>query len=246
MSAGVAPRRSAAAAAAAAARASDALLATPPSREPLDEDDDGPDATPTAAELLMALCNAASGSATATEDDSPATASGRYARDAADPSYDGAASRRGRRVRQRPGGGAGGAAAAPAPSSDADTPRYRFGPGKSPGSGSAGGPSGGRQKSCAFVGVRRRQWGTYAAEMRNQLTGAREWLGTFEAAAEAAVVYDARLRQVKGPAAKCNFPPLDASGKMGERRPLVIAGGLRWFGRGGGTASRCAALATGG
>ena len=71
----------------------------------------------------------------------------------------------------------------------------------------------GRQKSCAYVGVRKRQWGTFAAEIRNQTTGAREWLGTFETAEEAAVVYDTRLRQIKGPGAKCNFPPLDDSGE---------------------------------
>jgi hypothetical protein len=69
-----------------------------------------------------------------------------------------------------------------------------------------------RRKTAHFVGVRRRQWGTYAAEVRNQLTGCREWLGTFSSQEEAAVVYDTRLRQLKGPQAKCNFPPLDYSG----------------------------------
>lgn len=73
----------------------------------------------------------------------------------------------------------------------------------------------GRKKSCQYTGVRRRQWGTYAAEIRNPKSGSREWLGTFETAEEAAVVYDARLRQIKGPSAsRANFPELDQSGPM--------------------------------
>lgn len=96
---------------------------------------------------------------------------------------------------------------------------YRYGPGQpivtSP-DGRAVSTSG-RQKSCAYVGVRRRQWGTFAAEIRNQLSGSREWLGTFETAEEAAVVYDMRLRQIKGPSAKCNFPPLDLSSRLVKR-----------------------------
>ena len=103
-----------------------------------------------------------------------------------------------------PAGGAGAASG---------TPSYRYGPGR-PIITSPDGrvlSTSGRQKSCAYVGVRRRQWGTFAAEIRNQLSGSREWLGTFETAEEAAVVYDTRLRQIKGPSAKCNFPPLDYS-----------------------------------
>lgn len=71
-----------------------------------------------------------------------------------------------------------------------------------------------KSKTAAFIGVRRRQWGTYAAEIRNQHSGAREWLGTYQTQEEAAVVYDTRLRQLKGTKAKCNFPPLDCSGNM--------------------------------
>ncbi|GAB4816394.1 hypothetical protein N2152v2_003440 [Parachlorella kessleri] len=78
-------------------------------------------------------------------------------------------------------------------------------------------PAGARQKTSAYIGVRRRPWGSYAAEIRNQISGAREWLGTFETAEEAAVVYDLRKRQIKGENAKCNFPPLDLGGKLGER-----------------------------
>lgn len=72
-----------------------------------------------------------------------------------------------------------------------------------------------KKKTAAYIGVRRRPWGSYAAEIRNQITGAREWLGTFETAEEAAVVYDIRKRQIKGEATKCNFPPLRTDGKLG-------------------------------
>ena len=44
----------------------------------------------------------------------------------------------------------------------------------------------------------------------------RRWLGTFDTAEEAAVVYDIRKRQIKGGSAKCNFPPLDMGGPLGE------------------------------
>ncbi|KAL6772347.1 hypothetical protein ACKKBG_A29875 [Auxenochlorella protothecoides x Auxenochlorella symbiontica] len=74
-----------------------------------------------------------------------------------------------------------------------------------------------KKKTAAYIGVRRRPWGSYAAEIRNQITGAREWLGTFETAEEAAVVYDIRKRQIKGEATKCNFPPLKNNGLVVER-----------------------------
>lgn len=71
-----------------------------------------------------------------------------------------------------------------------------------------------REKSCPYIGVRKRKWGTFAAEIRNQKTGSREWLGTYDTAEEAAVVYDIRLRQIKGSKARCNFPELDLSGRL--------------------------------
>lgn len=67
-----------------------------------------------------------------------------------------------------------------------------------------------RVKSCKYIGVRKRKWGTYASEIRNPISGSREWLGTFETPEEAAVVYDIRLRMIRGPdAARVNFPPLE-------------------------------------
>lgn len=43
----------------------------------------------------------------------------------------------------------------------------------------------------------------------------RRWLGTFNTAEEAAVVYDLRKRQIKGEHTKCNFAALDDSGELG-------------------------------
>ncbi|KAM3316049.1 hypothetical protein ACQJBY_034282 [Aegilops geniculata] len=68
-------------------------------------------------------------------------------------------------------------------------------------------PSGSGAAEDPLIGVRKRPWGKYAAEIRDSTrNGARVWLGTFDTPQAAALAYDQAAFALRGPAAVLNFP----------------------------------------
>ncbi|XP_047043645.1 ethylene-responsive transcription factor 1B-like [Lolium rigidum] len=62
-------------------------------------------------------------------------------------------------------------------------------------------------ESSSLIGVRKRPWGKYSAEIRDSTrNGARVWLGTFDTPHTAALTYDQTAFTLRGSATVLNFP----------------------------------------
>ncbi|PUZ45855.1 hypothetical protein GQ55_8G257900 [Panicum hallii var. hallii] len=80
-----------------------------------------------------------------------------------------------------------------------------------------------KERPHAFIGVRPRPWGTFAAEIRDSTRrGARVWLGTFDTPKAAALAYDQAAFSARGAAAVLNFPVERVRESLG---PLALTGG---------------------